>query len=49
LQEEAPNPLKLRWLRAIGVSIKEEAQQRVCQVRFNEASASEALMRCPPL
>ena len=46
LREQAPNPLKLRWLRARVVSVKEKARQRLCQVRFKETSASEPLMRC---
>ena len=46
MQEQAPNPLKLRWLRARVVSVKEKARQRLCQVRFKETSASEPLMRC---
>jgi hypothetical protein len=46
LQEQAPNSLKLRWLRARVVSVKEKARRRLCQVRFKETSASEPLMRC---
>ena len=46
LQEQAPNHLKLRWLRARVVSVKEKARQRLCQVRIKETSGSEPLMRC---
>jgi len=46
LQEQASNHLKLHWLRAIVVSVKEKAGQRPCQVRIREASASELLLRC---
>ena len=46
MQEQAPNHRKLRWLRARVVSVTEKAQQRLCQVRFKETSASEPLMRC---
>jgi hypothetical protein len=46
LQEQASNHLKLRWLRARVVSVKEKAQQRLCQVWIKEMSASEPLMRC---
>ena len=46
LQERASNHLKLHWSRARVVSVKEKAQQRMCQVRIKETSASEPLMRC---
>ena len=46
LQEQASNPLKLRWLRARVVSVKEKAQQRLSQVWIKEMSTSEPLMRC---
>ncbi len=46
LQEQAPNHLKLRWSRARVVSVKEKAQQRLCQVRSKETSVSKPLMRC---
>ena len=46
MQEQASNHLKLRWLRARVVSIKEKAEQRMCQVRFKETSASKPLVRC---
>ncbi len=46
LQEEAPNHLKLLWLRARVVSVREKAWQRLCQVRFKETSASKPLLRC---
>ena len=46
LQEQAPNRLKLRWLRARVVSVREKAWQRLCQVRIKETSTSEPLMRC---
>jgi hypothetical protein len=31
------------------VSVKEKAQQRLCQVKLRETSASEPLMRCRKL
>ncbi len=46
LQEQAPNHLKLHGSRALVVSVEEKAQQRLCQVRLKEASASEPLKRC---
>ncbi len=46
MQEQAPNRLKLHGLRAPVVSVEEMAQQRLCQVRIKEASASEPLMKC---
>ena len=46
LQEQAPNHLKLLWLRAGVVSVKEKAWLRPCRVRFRETSASEPLRRC---
>ena len=46
LQDLASNHLKLRWSRAMVVSVKEKAGQRPCQVRIREASASELLLRC---
>jgi hypothetical protein len=46
LQELASNHLKRLWSNARVVSVKEKAQQRLCQVRFKETSASEPLMRC---
>ena len=46
LQELASNRLKLLWLRARVVSVKEKAGQRSCQVRIREASASEPPKRC---
>ena len=46
LQEQASNHLKLRWLRARVVSVKEKAQQRLCQVWIKEMSSSEPSTRC---
>ncbi len=45
LQKQASNHLKLHWLRASVVSVKEKAWE-TCQVRIREMSASEPLMRC---
>jgi hypothetical protein len=46
LQEQAPNHLKLRWLRAMVVTVKENHGKRLWQVRFRETSNREPLMRC---
>ena len=43
LQKQASNPLKLRWLRARVVSVREKAQSN-CQVWVKKMSASEPLM-----
>ena len=46
LQERASNHLKLRWLRARVVSVKDKSRHKIAQVWIRETSASEPLMRC---
>ena len=46
LQEQAQNRLKLLWLRARVVSVKEKLWLRPWQVGIRETSTSEPLMRC---
>ena len=46
LQEQASNHLKLHWLRAIVVSVKEKARQRLCQVSIKEARKGDPLLTC---
>ena len=46
LQEQASNRLKLRWSRAIVVSVDGKGGARLRQVRFEETNASEPLMTC---
>ena len=46
VQAQVPNHLKLQRSRATVVSVKEKADQRVCQVRSTETSASEPLRTC---
>ena len=45
LQEQVPNRLKLRGLRARVVNVEEKAR-KPCQVRIKETSASEPLLTC---
>ena len=45
LQEQASNPLKLHWSRALLVSVKEKSGQRILAGKDRETSASEPLMR----
>ncbi len=42
IQVEASNHLKLLWTKAMVVSVKEKAKQRLCQVRVKEMSTSKA-------
>jgi len=46
LQEQAPNHLKLRWLRARVVSVKDKSRHKIAAGMVRETNASEPLMRC---
>ena len=46
VQAQASNHLKLRWSKAIVVSVQEKARPRSRQVRVKETNASEPPMKC---
>ena len=46
LQEQASNRLKLHWLSASVVSVKEKARRGLCQVSIKETRESDPLLKC---